>query len=134
VAGLDAQDPPLRAFHRDRYDLRRETIELRRALRSRDARLTLALGIAVPVLMAWHLHMVSHGETSIESHDNAYLEGKARAEGLVGVVWCRRNDPGTRRALESRANGVGVMQIYLNPYDLGRRRNLELFFNIGPTG
>ncbi|GFZ43290.1 hypothetical protein JCM24511_01009 [Saitozyma sp. JCM 24511] len=68
--------------------------------------LSMAIGIAVPVLMAWHLHMVSHGETSIESHDNAYLEGKARAEGLI----------------------------YLNPYDLGRRRNLELFFNIGPTG
>jgi hypothetical protein len=43
--------------------------------------------------MAWHLHMVSHGETSIESHDNAYLEGKARAEGLVGVVRCRPGDP-----------------------------------------
>jgi palmitoyltransferase len=41
------------------------------------------LGVAVPVLMSWHLYMVSQGETSIESHDNAFLESKARAEGLV---------------------------------------------------
>lgn len=58
----------------------------------------MSLGIAVPVLMAWHLHMVSHGETSIESHDNAYLEGKARAEGLVGADWHCRDDPETRLA------------------------------------
>ena len=35
------------------------------------------------VLLLWHLYMVSKGETSIESHDNAYLEGKAASEGLV---------------------------------------------------
>ena len=58
------------------------------------------------MLMGWHLYMVSHGETSIEAHDNNYLDTKAKAEGLI----------------------------YLNPYDLGRRRNLELFFNVGPGG
>nr|XP_019009035.1 vacuolar protein [Kwoniella pini CBS 10737]OCF47816.1 vacuolar protein [Kwoniella pini CBS 10737] len=68
--------------------------------------LCLAIGFAVSVLMFWHLYMVSYGETSIESHDNAYLAGKAKKEGLI----------------------------YLNPYDLGRRRNLQLFFNIGPNG
>ncbi|WVQ96343.1 hypothetical protein IAU59_003447 [Kwoniella sp. CBS 9459] len=65
-----------------------------------------AIGFAVTVLMLWHMHMVSYGETSIESHDNAYLAKKAKKEGLI----------------------------YLNPYDLGRRRNIELFFNIGPGG
>jgi hypothetical protein len=35
------------------------------------------------VLLLWHLYMVSKGETSIESHDNTYLEGKAASEGLV---------------------------------------------------
>lgn len=35
------------------------------------------------VLLLWHVYMVSKGETSIESHDNSYLEGKAAAEGLV---------------------------------------------------
>ncbi|KAL7423685.1 hypothetical protein Q5752_001267 [Cryptotrichosporon argae] len=68
--------------------------------------LCLAIGIAVFTLCTWHLVMVSNGETSIESHDNVYLENKAKAEGMI----------------------------YLNPYDLGRRRNLELFFNVGPGG
>ncbi|ODO07039.1 hypothetical protein I350_04407 [Cryptococcus amylolentus CBS 6273] len=68
--------------------------------------LAAAIGFAVGVLCAWHLYMVSKGETSIESHDNDYLANKAKREGLI----------------------------YLNPYDLGRRRNLELFFNIGLGG
>ncbi|WVO13681.1 hypothetical protein L204_101302 [Cryptococcus depauperatus] len=68
--------------------------------------LAVAIGFAVPILCGWHLYMVSNGETSIESHDNAYLEGRATAEGLI----------------------------YLNPYDLGKRRNLQLFFNLGPSG
>ncbi|KGB78092.2 vacuolar protein [Cryptococcus deuterogattii R265] len=68
--------------------------------------LAVAIGIAVPILTLWHLYMVSNGETSIESHDNAYLASKAKSEGLI----------------------------YLNPYDLGRRRNLQLFFNLGPGG
>ncbi|EIW72914.1 hypothetical protein TREMEDRAFT_42080 [Tremella mesenterica DSM 1558] len=68
--------------------------------------LSLAIGFCVPVLLLWHLYMVSKGETSVESHDNAYLETRAKAEGLI----------------------------YLNPYDLGKKRNLELFFNIGSGG
>lgn len=42
-------------------------------------------GIAVPVLGGWHVYLASRGESSIESHDNHYLEGKAKAEGLVGI-------------------------------------------------
>ncbi|KAL1405134.1 hypothetical protein Q8F55_008757 [Vanrija albida] len=68
--------------------------------------LSLAIGIAVPILGGWHLVMVAAGETSIETHDNDYLSRKAKSEGLV----------------------------YLNPYDLGRRRNLQNFFNVGPGG
>lgn len=37
----------------------------------------------MPVLGGWHVYLASRGETSIESHDNHYLEGKAKAEGLV---------------------------------------------------
>jgi hypothetical protein len=40
-------------------------------------------GLAVNVLLLWHLYLVSNGETSIESHDNAFLANKAAAEGLV---------------------------------------------------
>lgn len=68
--------------------------------------MSVAVGAAVLVLGGWHLFMVSRGETSIESHDNEYLEKKAKSEGLV----------------------------YLNPYDLGKRRNLANFFNVGPGG
>lgn len=66
----------------------------------------LRAGLAVPILMSWHLWMVAAGETSIESHDNEYLTGRAKAEGLI----------------------------YLNPFDLGKRRNLEIFFSLGPNG
>jgi palmitoyltransferase len=43
----------------------------------------LTVGVAVPVLGGWHVYLASRGETSIESHDNSYLEGKAKADGLV---------------------------------------------------
>jgi palmitoyltransferase len=43
----------------------------------------LKVGVAVPVLGGWHVYLASRGETSIESHDNSYLEGKAKADGLV---------------------------------------------------
>lgn len=45
--------------------------------------LSIACGGAVFVLGAWHLFMVARGETSIESHDNDYLDKKAKSEGLV---------------------------------------------------
>lgn len=68
--------------------------------------LSIAIGLAVPVLAGWHLYMVAHGETSIEGHDNDYLRLRAKKDGLV----------------------------YLNPYDYGARRNLQMFFNVGPGG
>ena len=64
------------------------------------------VGIAVPILLFWHLHLISRGETSIEAHDNEYFAKKAKENGMV----------------------------YVNPYDLGKRRNLELFFNVGQEG
>ena len=60
--------------------------------------------------------MITKGETSIESHDNAYLDNRASAEGLV-----------------SSSLTIPDFQIYLNPYDLGRKQNLLLFFNITPS-
>lgn len=55
--------------------------------------------------MTWHLYLISRGETSIEGHDNDYYASVARDRGVV----------------------------YVNPYDLGRRRNFEMFFNVGPA-
>jgi palmitoyltransferase len=51
--------------------------------------LSIAIGFAVPILGGWHVYMVARGETSIESHDNDYLERKAKEEGLVSA----RNPP-----------------------------------------
>jgi palmitoyltransferase len=82
-------------------------------------------GVAVPVLGGWHVYLASRGETSIESHDNHYLEGKAKAEGLVSPLIGR---------WYKIVKGKLIVQIYLNPYDLGRKRNLQLFFNVGPGG
>lgn len=53
--------------------------------------LSLTIGLAVPLLGGWQLYMVMRGETSIESHDNEYLDHKAKEEGLVGGL--RSADP-----------------------------------------
>jgi hypothetical protein len=66
--------PAIRSF--DRY---RSVLEL-------TAGRADGVGIAVPVLGGWHVYLASRGESSIESHDNHYLEGKAKAEGLVSTV------------------------------------------------
>ncbi|GHJ90120.1 hypothetical protein NliqN6_6522 [Naganishia liquefaciens] len=63
-----------------------------------------AIGIAVPVLLSWHLILVARGETSIEAHDNDYFANKAKQQGLR----------------------------YVNPYDCGWQTNLQLCFNVGP--
>lgn len=52
----------------------------------------LTIGIAVPVLGGWHVYLASRGESSIESHDNSYLEGKAKAEGLVWSTKLRSSE------------------------------------------
>jgi len=40
-------------------------------------------GVAVPMLLFWHLHLISRGETSIEGHDNDYFAKKAKERGVV---------------------------------------------------
>lgn len=92
--------------------------------------LSAAIGLAVPVLLAWHVLLVARGETSIEAHDNDYFTKRAREQGLVssrarGAAW-----RGETRVLTLIARG----QRYVNPYDLGWKKNLELCFNLGPAG
>ncbi|EPQ52473.1 zf-DHHC-domain-containing protein [Gloeophyllum trabeum ATCC 11539] len=64
------------------------------------------LSLAVAVMLGWHLWSISLAETSVESqdHDHYRKVAKARAETFV------------------------------NSYDLGKRKNLELFFNMGRDG
>lgn len=59
--------------------------------------LSVAIGFAVPVLGGWHVYMVARGETSIESHDNDYLERKAKEEGLVSRSSVRLSVAADRR-------------------------------------
>lgn len=61
------------------------------------------MGGAVFILALWHLYLVSKGETSVESQDNAHYRKMAK----------ERNDR------------------FVNVYDMGRLRNLQIFFNVG---
>jgi len=68
--------------------------------------LALALGFSVGIMLAWQLHLISIGETSVESHDNARYVKVAKQRGTE----------------------------FVNSFDLGWKKNFTLFFNIGPSG
>ena len=61
------------------------------------------MGAAVFILAVWHLHLISKGETSVESQDNSHYRKMAK----------ERNDR------------------FVNVYDMGFTRNLQIFFNVG---
>lgn len=65
--------------------------------------LALVMGLALAVMAAWQLILVSRGETSVESQDNSHYRQLAKSRG----------------------------QEFVNVYDVGTRRNLALFFNVG---
>lgn len=54
--------------------------------------LSAAIGMAVPVLLAWHVYLVARGETSIEAHDNEYFTKRAKEQDLVGLGHCDEQD------------------------------------------
>ncbi|PKI83554.1 protein S-acyltransferase [Malassezia vespertilionis] len=62
------------------------------------------MSVVVFILASWHVWLVAHGQTSVESQDNAQYRKIAK----------ERNET------------------FANVYDLGRIRNLQLFFNVGP--
>ncbi|KAI0259805.1 zf-DHHC-domain-containing protein [Gloeopeniophorella convolvens] len=68
--------------------------------------LCVVMCLAVGTMLAWHLWSVAVGETSVESQDHEHY----------------------RRVAKSRGES------FQNSYDLGKLRNLQLFFNIGPDG
>ncbi|KAI9000464.1 zf-DHHC-domain-containing protein [Trametes punicea] len=68
--------------------------------------LAVVLLLAVSVMAGWHLYMVASGETSVESQDHEQYRKVAAQRG----------------------------ETFINSYDLGWRKNLELFFNVGPNG
>ncbi|KAJ7759461.1 hypothetical protein DFH07DRAFT_1023886 [Mycena maculata] len=68
--------------------------------------LAVVMFLAVGIMCSYHLWTIAHGETTVESHDHEVY----------------------RRIAKSRDES------FVNSYDLGKRRNLELFFNIGQNG
>ncbi|KAH7903924.1 DHHC palmitoyltransferase-domain-containing protein [Hygrophoropsis aurantiaca] len=68
--------------------------------------LSVVLCLAVGIMLAWHVWGVARGETSVEAQDHEVYRRVATA----------RDDT------------------FVNSYDVGARRNLELFFNVGPGG
>jgi len=68
--------------------------------------LAAVMSFAVTIMGAWHLWTVACGETSVEAHDHEQYQRMARHRG----------------------------ESFVNSYDLGKRKNLELFFNVGQDG
>ncbi|KIJ52373.1 hypothetical protein M422DRAFT_25993 [Sphaerobolus stellatus SS14] len=68
--------------------------------------LSAVICLCLIVMCGWHLWSVMNGETSVDNHDF----------------------DGYRKLAKSRGD------TFINCYDLGYRRNLELFFNLGPNG
>ncbi|KAF7972939.1 hypothetical protein HWV62_34191 [Athelia sp. TMB] len=68
--------------------------------------LCVVLCLAVTIMLTWHLWGVVKGETSVEGQDHDIYRNVAQ----------RRGDT------------------FVNSYDLGKLKNLQLFFNVGPTG
>ncbi|KAK7682474.1 hypothetical protein QCA50_014274 [Cerrena zonata] len=68
--------------------------------------LAAVLCFAVTVMGAWHIWSVASGETSVEAHDHEHYRKIAKHRG----------------------------EDFVNSYDLGKKENLKLFFNIGKDG
>ncbi|GLB40770.1 putative DHHC palmitoyltransferase family protein [Lyophyllum shimeji] len=68
--------------------------------------LSVVLCLAVGIMLAYHLYGVARAETNVEGQDFEVYRRKARERG----------------------------ETFVNSYDLGPRRNLQLFFNLGEAG
>jgi len=68
--------------------------------------LAVVLSLAVMVMLGWHLWSIAAAETSVEAQDHEHYRKVAKSRG----------------------------EAFVNSYDLGTRKNLELFLNIGKDG
>ncbi|KAH9914952.1 DHHC palmitoyltransferase-domain-containing protein [Fomitopsis serialis] len=68
--------------------------------------LSVVMCLAVTIMTSWHIWGIACGETSVESADHEQYRQTAKGRG----------------------------ETFVNSYDLGKRKNLELFFNVGPDG
>jgi len=65
--------------------------------------ITVAVSIALGFMLIWQLYLVFTNQTTIEFYFNKYKQSQAKSKG----------------------------EIYHNPFDLGVRKNLQLFFGLG---
>lgn len=68
--------------------------------------LSVVLCLAVGIMLSYHLWGIASGETSVESQDHEIYRSRAKSRG----------------------------ETFVNSYDLGKLKNLQLFFNIGEQG
>ncbi|KAG6328269.1 hypothetical protein ID866_10819 [Astraeus odoratus] len=68
--------------------------------------LSVVLCLAVLIMLLWHIWGIASGETSVESQDHEIYRKVAKERG----------------------------ETFVNSYDVGKRANLTLFFNVGPNG
>ncbi|KAF5374532.1 hypothetical protein D9615_009074 [Tricholomella constricta] len=68
--------------------------------------LSVVICLAVGIMLSYHLYSISWAETSVEGQDHEVYRRKAKSRG----------------------------ETFVNSYDLGKRRNLQLFFNVGEPG
>ncbi|KAH9481150.1 Palmitoyltransferase ZDHHC16B [Psilocybe cubensis] len=68
--------------------------------------LSIVLCFAVGVMLSYHLYGISWGETTVEAQDHDEYRKKAKA----------RNEE------------------FVNSYDVGKKKNLAFFFNLGDSG
>jgi palmitoyltransferase len=74
-------------------------------------------------MAGYHLWSAARGETSVEAQDNEVYRKISKGRGEVGASLDGLQEPSL----------IG-MKDFTNSYDLGVKRNLQLFFNIGPQG
>lgn len=105
--------------------------------------LSVAIGLAITIMCIWSLWGVAIAETSVESQDFEYYRRVAKERGEVCLIEPRRSviplsnansfrNSSTRMILGSSCflSWFGDQLIHT----CRRRRNLEIFFNIGPQG
>ncbi|KAB5593398.1 Aspartyl-tRNA synthetase [Ceratobasidium theobromae] len=68
--------------------------------------LSLALGLAVLVMLLWNIYQIGKGVTTVEGYDHGIYADRARSRG----------------------------ETFVNSYDLGFFKNLAYFFNVIPSG
>ncbi|PWN21149.1 hypothetical protein BCV69DRAFT_282647 [Microstroma glucosiphilum] len=105
--------------------------------------LCLAMGVALLVMLASHLDMISRNLTSVESSDRQFYIGRAQmrqkerevqrkaASKATGRGSADAETPEEKKRLKD-AQALELERAWGNVYDLGTRtRNLAIFFNVG---